>query len=60
MDSDVDSLLTKERADAICEAIADGLNKSNITGSANVIGYAIKIAWMDGFREGKKHATLPV
>lgn len=53
---DMDKILTKEKADALCAKIADGLGRDNITGSASVIGYAMKEAWIVGFEEGRKHA----
>jgi len=34
---DMEKLLTKEKADAICEKIAKGLEENKILGSANVI-----------------------
>jgi hypothetical protein len=41
---DMEGLLTKEKADAISEKIAKGLEENKISGSANVIGYAMKVA----------------
>jgi hypothetical protein len=34
---DMETLLTKEKADAICEKIAKGLDENKIVGSANII-----------------------
>lgn len=53
---DMDNILTKEKAKALCDKIADGLGRDNITGSANVIGYAMREAWIAGFEEGRKHS----
>jgi hypothetical protein len=53
---DIHKILTKEKAAALCEKIADGLGRDNITGSANVIGYAMREAWIAGFEEGRKHS----
>jgi len=51
---EMESLLTKTKADAICEKIAKGLEENKITGSANMIGYAMKVSWLAGFEEGRK------
>jgi hypothetical protein len=53
---DIDHILTKEKAQALCTKIADGLERDGITGSANVIGYAMREAWIAGFEEGRKHS----
>jgi hypothetical protein len=53
---DTESFLTKEKANAICEKIAKGLEENKISGSANVIGYAMKVSWFAGFEEGRKYA----
>jgi hypothetical protein len=54
---DMESLPTKERADAICEKIAKGLEENKISGSANMILYAMKVSWLaDDFEEGRKYA----
>jgi hypothetical protein len=52
---DIDKFLTKEKADAICAKIAKGLEDNKIIGSANVIAYAMKQAWVAGFEEGRKY-----
>jgi hypothetical protein len=52
---DMERLLTKEKAGAICAKIAKGLEDNKIVGSANVIAYAMKQAWFAGFVEGRKH-----
>jgi hypothetical protein len=52
---DIEKVLTKEKADAMCEQIAKGLDENRITGSANVIVYVMRQAWMAGFEEGQKH-----
>ena len=51
----MEKLLTKEIADAICEKIAKGLEENRIVGSANIIGYAMKESWSAGFEEGRKY-----
>ena len=53
---DMESLLTKEKTDAMCERIAKGLEENKISGSANVIRYALKVSWLAGFEEGRKYA----
>jgi hypothetical protein len=45
---DMETLLTKEKADAICEKIVRGLEENKIVGSANVIAYAMKESWLPG------------
>jgi hypothetical protein len=45
---DMETLLTKEKADAICEKIVRGLEENKIVGSANVIAYAMKESWFAG------------
>jgi hypothetical protein len=52
---DMEKLLTREKADAICAKIAEGLEKNKIVGSANVIAYVMKQAWFAGFEEGRKY-----
>jgi hypothetical protein len=52
---DKEKLLTKEKADAICEKIAKGLDENKIVGSTNIIAYAMKQAWFAGFEEGRKY-----
>jgi len=52
---DMEKLLTKEKADAICEKIAKGLEENKILGSANVIAYAMRESWFAGFEEGRKY-----
>ena len=52
---DLEKLLTKEKADAICEKIAKGLEENKIVGSANMISYAMKESWFAGFEEGRKY-----
>jgi hypothetical protein len=52
---DVEKFLTKEKADAICEKIAKGLEENRIVGSTNIIAYAMKESWLAGFEEGRKH-----
>jgi hypothetical protein len=39
---DMEKLLTREKADAICAKIAKGVEENKIVGSANIIAYAIK------------------
>jgi hypothetical protein len=51
----MEKLLTKEKADAICENIAKGLAENKIVGSANIIAYAVKESWLAGFEEGCKY-----
>jgi len=55
MDSHMESFLTREKADAICEKIAKELEENKISGSANVIGYAMKVSWLAGFEEGRNY-----
>jgi len=52
--ADMESLLTKEKVDALSEKIAKGLEENKISGSANMILYAMKVAWLAGFEEGRK------
>ncbi len=52
---DMEKLLTKEKADAFCEKIAQGLEENKIVGSANIIAYAMKQSWFAGFEEGRKY-----
>jgi hypothetical protein len=52
---EMEILLTREKADAIFEKIAKGLEENKIVGSANVIAYAIKESWFAGFEEGRKY-----
>ena len=52
-DMDMEKLLTKEKADFICEKIAKGLKDNKIVGSANVIAYAMRESWFAGFEEGE-------
>ena len=52
---DMEKLLTKEKADAVFAKIAKGLEDNKIVGSANMIAYAMKQAWLAGFEEGRKH-----
>lgn len=53
---ETEKILTKEKADALCENIAKGLENNKITGSTNIIGYAMREAWFAGFEEGRKYA----
>jgi len=53
---ETEKILTKERADTMYEKIAKELENNNIVGSANMIGYAMRKAWLGGFEEGRKHA----
>jgi hypothetical protein len=52
---DMEKLLTKEKADAICAEIAKVLEENKIVGSANIIAFAIKQAWFAGFEAGRKY-----
>ena len=52
---DMEKLLTKEKADSICEKIAKGLEDNKIIGSANVIAYVMKESWFAGFEKGRKY-----
>jgi hypothetical protein len=52
---DLEKLLAKEKADLISAKIVKGLEENKIVGSANMIAYAIKVAWMAGFEEGRKY-----
>ena len=57
---DMEKLLTKEKADAICGQIAKGLEENKIVGSTNVIAYAMKQSWFAGFEEGRKYAPQEI
>jgi hypothetical protein len=46
---DMKKLLTKEKADVICEKIAKGLQENKIVGSANMIAYVMKESWFARF-----------
>jgi hypothetical protein len=48
--------LTKEKADAMYQKIAKGLENNKIVGSTQMIDYAIREAWLAGFEEGRNHA----
>lgn len=52
---DMEKLLTREKADAICARIAKGLEENKILGSANMIAYVMRESWFAGFEEGRKH-----
>ncbi len=52
---DMEKLLTKEKADSICDKIAKGLEESKIVGSADIIAYAMRQSWFAGFEEGRKY-----
>jgi len=52
---DMEKLLTKEKADAVSEKIAKGLEENKIVGSADMIAYAIRESWLAGFEEGRKY-----
>jgi hypothetical protein len=55
---DIEKLLTKEKADAICAKIANGLEENKIVGSANIIAYAMRESWLAGFEEGRKYPLI--
>ena len=55
---DMEKLLTKEKSDAVCTKIAKGLEDNEIIGSANVIRFVMKEAWLAGFEEGRKHTFV--
>jgi hypothetical protein len=52
---DRENFLTKEKADAILERIAKGLEENQISGGAQMIAYAVKEASIAGFEEGRKY-----
>ena len=52
---DMEKLLTREKADAICAKIAKGLEENKIAGSANMIVYVMRESWLAGFEEGRKY-----
>jgi hypothetical protein len=52
---DTENFLTKEKADAILERISKRLEENQISGSAQMIVYAVKEAWIAGFEEGGKY-----
>jgi flagellar biosynthesis/type III secretory pathway protein FliH len=54
-DTDMETLLTKEKADSIFAKIAKGLEEDKIVGCANMLDYAMKQAWLAGFEEGRKY-----
>jgi hypothetical protein len=56
---DMESLLTKEKADAMWEKISKGLEENKIIGSAQMIKYAMEQAWLAGFEEGRKNPVKP-
>lgn len=47
--------LTEDKADAICEKMSKGLEENKISGSAQMIVYAVKEAWIAGFEEGRRY-----
>ena len=49
---EIEKIFTPEKTEALCEK---GLEENKISGSAQVITYAIKEAWIAGFEEGRKH-----
>jgi len=55
---DLEKILTKEKASAICEKIAKGIEDNKIVGSANLISYVVKEVWFAGFEEGRKYVHL--
>jgi hypothetical protein len=52
---DILQIFTKEKADAIAEKIAQGLEERKITGTTNIISYAMRESWLAGFEEGRKY-----
>jgi hypothetical protein len=52
---DMETVLTKAKADSICAIITKGLEDNKIIGSANMIAYIMKEAWFAGFEEGRKY-----
>jgi hypothetical protein len=52
---DILQIFTKEKADAIAEKIAQGLEEHKITGTTNIIAYALRESWLAGFEEGRKY-----
>jgi hypothetical protein len=55
---DMETILTKEKADAIWEKISKGLEDNKIVGSAQMIRYAMREAWLAGFEEGRKYPLI--
>ena len=53
---DMETPLTKEKADIIFAKIAKELEENKIVGSANMIAYALKQAWFAGYEEGRKYS----
>lgn len=47
-------LLTNEKAEALFQRIAKGIEESKISRSSDVIVYAMKEAWMAGLEDGRK------
>ena len=54
---DTAKFLTKEKAKALCERVEKGLAENKILGSAQMIDYAVKEAWLAGFEEGLKYPS---
>ena len=54
---DLTKILTWEETQALMEKIARGLEENHITGSNNVIGFAMKEAWVAGFEGGYKYRS---
>jgi hypothetical protein len=52
---DTGELLTKEKADALFQRIANGIEENKFSRSVDIIDYAMKEAWLAGFEDGQKH-----
>jgi hypothetical protein len=51
---DTEKILTDERADALYKRIAKRIEEKKISGSFQMIRYAIDEAWRAGFEEGPR------
>ena len=50
---DTETVLTKEKAEALYKRIEKGIQDKKISGSFQMIGFAIDEAWRAGFEEGE-------
>jgi hypothetical protein len=48
-------VLTQEKADALFQRIAKGIEENKFSLSADTILYAMKEAWIAGFEDGRKY-----
>lgn len=52
---DMANIFTRERAELLFEKIAKRMEEDKVEGSNNIIAYAMKESWLDGFEEGRKY-----